>query len=38
MIAHADAKLTLPGPALQAPVSFAAHELHQDGRNEEFGP
>jgi hypothetical protein len=38
MIRLADAKLTPPGPELQAPVSFAAHEVHQDGRIEELGP
>jgi hypothetical protein len=38
MIRLADAKLTQPASARQAPVSFAAHEVHQDGRIEELGP
>jgi hypothetical protein len=37
MIPLAEAKLKLAGARLQAAVSFAAHELHQVGRSEEFG-
>jgi hypothetical protein len=33
----ADTKLTRCGTFLQAPVSFAAHPLREDGRSEEFG-
>jgi hypothetical protein len=38
MIRLADTKLKRRGTSLQAAVSFAAHELRQDGRSEEFGP
>jgi len=38
MICPADTKLKRVVASLQAAVSFAAHELHQDGRSEEFGP
>jgi hypothetical protein len=38
MIRPADTKLTRRGTFLQAAVSFAAHELRQDGRSKEFGP
>ncbi|EAQ23908.1 hypothetical protein ROS217_15275 [Roseovarius sp. 217] len=30
--------LTPKGLLLQVHVSFVAHDLFQDGRNEEFGP
>jgi hypothetical protein len=38
MIRLADTKLKRVSRSLQAAVSFAAHELRQDGRSEEFGP
>jgi hypothetical protein len=38
MIRLADTKLKRWAKSLQAAVSFAVHEVHQDGRTEEFGP
>jgi hypothetical protein len=38
MIRLADTKLKPAGTPLQAAVSFAAHELHQEASHEEFGP
>jgi hypothetical protein len=38
MIRLADTKLKRVGKPLQAAVSFAAHEVHQDGRSEECAP
>jgi hypothetical protein len=38
MIRPADTKLKRVVASLQAAVSFAAHEFHQDGLGEEFGP
>jgi len=37
MIRRADAKLKRACAPLQAVVSFAAHDMHQDGRIKEFG-
>jgi hypothetical protein len=38
MIRLADTKLKRVSRFLQAAVSFAAHEVHQEARHEEFGP